>query len=231
MKKHLFCVSLVIASLFMAIPSYAKWKEKTVVDEFGDETGAVLFADTFSGTFSNSVTENKELTVDAKFQFASKGNNITAFVFKLLEYNDNPADFYDDIDITYKIDDEKNESVVYETSSAGTVFTCDSLSYGCPSGLTCDIAKALSEEKTVKCIITSGKSSYRFDLEPDGFGDLYEPAMYEFISNRIENNEDIDKFDATCYSRAFASLGDYEDAEELSKEYDDLYKKLKEESK
>lgn len=222
MKKGLLVVFFIMSGLFISITAYADWKEHGVVDDFGDAIDASVLVDTVHGTFSNSATENADLTVDIKYQFntAESGGNYTGFSFKLLEYNDNPANFIDSAEFLYKIDGEVNDSTLYETTSAGVV--CDGGGLGCkaPMSASCEIAKALSEGKEVKCVIKHMTSKYNFTLKPDGFAKIYQPAMYDYIISLADSDGTKSQSDYQNYARAMETVGDYEDAKELVEKYE-----------
>lgn len=231
--KKIFLVIIAVFTLSCHVfaGTDAAWEEFQVVDEFGDKTDRIMLGGTVQGTFSNTATENGDLKVDYKYQFAKDPKGITSFIFKLLVYNDKPATFFGDLRIKYKIDDEIEDSNIYETTSAGSLYTCKSSGLMAPSPLSNSLAKALVEGKEVKIIIENGKSKYNFTLDPDGFAELYQPAMYEYIKYLVETDE-FDNYtkkdyrDYEAYSEAMESVGDYEDAKELAESYMKTSKKL-----
>lgn len=239
MRKLSFrkCSLVIIAisiSLLFSVSSYAKWGSNKVEDEFGDIVeGNAILSTKATGKFSNTATEDADLTVEIKYQFNPEGEGtcFTGFVFKFLEYNDNPANFDDRVFYKYKIGKEVSDETWFVLAGGpGTVCT-GGVGEVFPANRAFEIAEALVNGDDVKIAATYNYSSeYNFTIEADGFAELYQPAMYEFTMNYIEQllQDNLEPSAELCekIGNAFKSLGDYEDAEEKSKEYLDKYEEL-----
>ncbi len=85
MRKVLLVLSMVALTFSMnAQLNYNSWKSSSVIDDFGDPTGAFVKVLYGKGTFSNSVTSNSELIV----RFTDWGDALTVAIF---EYGRTPS--------------------------------------------------------------------------------------------------------------------------------------------
>lgn len=77
---------LLLLLMFVGITANAQWKQVSLVDGFGDATGATAKTLLATGKFSNSAT----IDSDATLRLQDQGHTL---FLSILEYNNNPASF------------------------------------------------------------------------------------------------------------------------------------------
>ncbi len=141
-----------------------EWTTRYTVDELGELTDEAIIMSTVKGTFSNLTITDEELTVDVGCLESPYQGMV--FSFKLLEYGENRAAFYDyqDIVLTTKIGEVTDE---YELAvlDDGTLYTTGYWGV--------DIFNALLYND-IDCTIKTDMAEYTFTLDSTGF---YDEAM------------------------------------------------------
>ena len=100
----------------VVIEETGAWTVDEYVDDFGDGIGIKYAKSIAEGTFSNSATNGSDLTVITFFD-----PEIEEFSFRLLEYNNSKANYYDGdlLRILFKFDDEIEEHLLQGSSISG----------------------------------------------------------------------------------------------------------------
>ena len=101
MRKSTFILTI---ATFLSINTFAQWETKYYLDDFGDPTEQSYKVMVSKGTFSNSATENSELS--GVFIWDEKDENLT---IKVYEYNRSLATKIEAKFISVLIKDAKGE--------------------------------------------------------------------------------------------------------------------------
>lgn len=250
MKKLLFVI-MTMAMLFSWLnvsladgteTAVGDWLVGQYVDDFGDPTGGTFVYTVSSGTFSNTATSESALTVAFYYQQ-------DACKIRLLEYNQTPATYYSNSQITlkYKVDDviyshslypndtpngdilvmDWYENYASMTSGLSPVQQLNFLKKDRPFDKSAykQITSFLAAGKNVRCVMMIDNSKYSFTISADGFGDAVFGQSYNDAVLLMENG------DYTGACEAFSALGEYKDSPEkvnecLSLMYGPLYAQI-----
>ena len=156
------------------------WVIKNYVDDFGDEEDEQYIGTVSIGEFSNTATSSSKLIVHTIMDYNKPKE---AFVrFKLLEYGDAPAVYYDNDDIVLRVKagDSELKETLKGNSPNGDVYMLNinsSILFG-------ELFKELLIGNDVRCIIDVGNSRYKFTLSADGFRKIADKLV---IDNTREN--------------------------------------------
>ena len=147
------------------------WALRQSVDEFGDVTAdsKAQITSRFSGTFSNTATNESNLSGEIFFQQKDNSEHYIAG-FTLFEYEDKQATFFDSDEkvLKVKIDDNIYTFPLQGVSPNGDLFVgVDAYDY---SGDWLMLALSLGID--LRCIINLGSSQYSFSLNSDNIADL-----------------------------------------------------------
>ena len=172
--------------------SIGSWENTEVVDEFGDATGESAIRSVVSGTFSNTATDESDLTVVAfitmcvpaySSDFISDNATLISNTltyptsaynvqFRLLEYDKTPATHLksDNMILKTKVGEDVEEYILI-----GNEDNSDLLVNPVIMGKTGFerngelLLKDLYEGNDVRCIVEIGSSKYKFTLEAGNF--------------------------------------------------------------
>lgn len=137
-------------------------------DDFGDLTGDKFIAGMVFGSFSNTATNNSELSVGIVCYLLPNGN--PSFLIRLQEYGDLAATYLasDDIILKTRIDGNDNEYILIGQPPNGL------LMINPMEDTSIEFFNALYDGKEISCIIDIGSSKYRFTIDGTDFAKLYD---------------------------------------------------------
>ncbi len=140
-------------------PEPSFWEVAYYVDDFGDETDESYVRGIFEGHFSNTATFNSNLSVVI---YVSKPYSQYNISFRLLEYNNSVATYYDDdsMYISFKIND-----IIYTGGLDGVAPNGDLILDMHGDGLS-KLMETLIEspETEISCFVEIENSKYNFDF-------------------------------------------------------------------
>lgn len=186
-----------------------KWVLCKTVDEFGDETSTYVIGTThIIGSFSNTATNDSKLGVTVFYVPYLADNSMwyidedghesikayaeNTMVFHLQEYDSVNAVYSSDkeMSIKFKIGQDVYEAELYGNAPNGYVELSGLAISQAPISQRPVLAmtKALSENETVRCIITIGSSKYKFDIDGTEFKEAYTEleTAYNLPSHRYK---------------------------------------------
>lgn len=140
------------------------WRIDNYVDEFGDPTDKEFIRCASLGSFSNTATSDSDLSVIVYYDMAEE-----VFSFRLLEYGDRHATYFENEDCIIKIKDPDgaiHEGMLFGTAPNGDLF----LTRGRTENwmLADNLYDSLCNGEDVRCIIEIGSSKYNFTIHGDG---------------------------------------------------------------
>ena len=160
------------------------WVIKNYVDDFGDEEDEQYIGTVSIGEFSNTATSSSKLIVHTILDYNDSSEPYIRF--RLLEYGDTPAIYYDDDDILMRV--KAGDSELKETLDGnppnGYIYRLNvnrSIMLG-------EVFKELLIGNDVRCIIDIGNSRYKFTLYADGFRKVADKLV---IDNTRENGGNL----------------------------------------
>ena len=160
------------------------WVIKNYVDDFGDEEDEQYIGTVSIGEFSNTATSSSKLIVHTILDYNDSSEPYIRF--RLLEYGDTPAIYYDDDDILMRV--KAGDSELKETLDGnppnGDIYRLNvnrSIMLG-------EVFKELLIGNDVRCIIDIGNSRYKFTLYADGFRKVADKLV---IDNTRENGGNL----------------------------------------
>jgi hypothetical protein len=181
MKKLL----LMLLEIFITVSVFGQWTKEHFSDEFGDTTKQAYIAQKCIGTFTNSATEDSELTVIVMVYFK---NSYTFLRFELCEYGRIPSVVVgkQDCSLMIKTTDgitssfyQKNyyDKVIYNLSEVLGEHLKQNEKW-IARNLTQSsvlLEKLKTESAPIKFYIRlENGSTYNFIVDPRGFASLYE---------------------------------------------------------
>ena len=193
MRKGFLLTGIIVVSALLCISASAeqniegKWESVKTVDEFGDitEDSDTIVGTKVLGSFSNTATQDGELTVE--IGFLKKNDTHYTTQFHMEEYNTTPATYTssDKLLLKTKVDDVVSEYDLLGAPPNGNLFF--ELK---DSNLSGDILfNELYEGKDIRCIIYIGSSQYNFTIESTGFSEICDKEGFSTVSIDSMTNE------------------------------------------
>ena len=209
------------------IERHGNWTVEEYVDDFGDPIGEECLKTVSEGTYSDSTSQESDLTA-----VLSLDPLCSAFLITLVDEDNAAVKFHsnDDIILKFKVDDVISEhhlshvslSEYFDYTDERTDIIVDEMTESADTPMVTAYAQLLEwlkEETDVRCVIYIGDSKYNFTISGDGYSesmDSYEDwlygASYEDACDLIEEckyEEAIEVLEA---------LHGYRDSEELIEE-------------
>lgn len=186
MRKGFLLTGILVVSALLCISTSAeqniegKWEPVQTVDEFGDATGGTNIAYITEGTFSNTATVDDSLNVAVNYNPVNK-----EFSFRLLEYDDTPATYYDNSSITikYKVDDTIYDSFLFGSVPNGDLYISDQ------ALLNYKISEI--EEQANKASTPQAKKQIMDQLLADDFGITYDESFPQHLFQWLLGKTDV----------------------------------------
>ena len=216
------------------IATYGNWIIDERVDDFGDSIGEKYLKTFSEGTFSNTATTNSELSI-VLFYTPEKEE----FCFRLLEYNDVKATYFEssEIQLKMKVDDTVYEHNLWSgTAPNGDIYVADKyeqLVNAQKTGNSKELFNKLSfddsayqqlytflsEGKEVRCVIYIDNSKYSFSVLGNGFQDSLNAVSEEKYCSAVDLMTD-GNYNAAI--ELFTEIKNYKDSDSLIAECNDL---------
>ena len=213
MKKYVALI-LVLALFAFATIAFAEetgntWTLAQYVDDFNDPTGESYIATTLAGTFTNSATNDSELTVKVIY-------DLKFFQIALKEYGQNTVGNSSTSSKNYVVSIKDDDGTVYQFegfiySGGDRIFLF--------SNQNSKLLDLIDQEGTLKFSITDNSSRYNFTLNAGGFNAANDELLESSYLNAMTLMDGGKFAQATL---AFSKVGEYKDAHTLSQE---LYSK------
>lgn len=179
------------------------WRIDNYVDEFGDPTDKEFIRCASLGSFSNTATSDSDLSVIVYYDMAEE-----VFSFRLLEYGDRHATYFENEDCIIKIKDPDgtiHEGMLFGTAPNGDLYLVRSHTDN--RWLADSLYDSMCNGEDVRCIIEIGSSKYNFTIRGDGFDDCLKAATYAAVNKLLAREDNIDVSVGTKYVIALRADG------------------------
>ncbi len=199
MRKGLLIAGTIIAAITMCITTAAaektegEWILEQTVDDFGDvtEDSETIVKTTVEGTFSNTATSNSPLTVVVNYV-----PSVKEFDFRLLEYNDTLATYFNNSNIVLKMkaNDTITEFALYGAEPNGDLAISDLAYY------TANVSTAAKQAETMDPIQgLNYLNSYYYDTSVD-YEDSGSQHLYQYLNDEKTDVRCIIEIDNSKYN-------------------------------
>ena len=175
-------------AVFEALDEVFSWGISNYVDEFGDPTDKEFMRCASLGSFSNTATSDSDLTVIVCYDMAED-----VFSFRLLEYGDRHATYFENEDCIIKIKDPDGtilEGMLFGTAPNGDLYLVRSHTDN--RWLADSLYDSMCNGEDVRCIIEINSSKYNFTIRGDGFDDCLKAATYAAVNKLLARDDNID---------------------------------------